>query len=206
MVRRAKVIAAACCSAAAGASGAMVAVPMGRVPRFAPLAPQLRRRHLSPFLQSDAPLPSDALDVAVESDAAVLREVNARLESRVEELEELLGRTEGLCEVLDDLGGDNFVQALRSRVSWLLGLLVMQSCSSFVLAANDALLASHPTVIYFMTMLVGAGGNAGNQSAVRMIRGLATGEVCAPKKKKKTKRSARSLRARQKTKVDASGV
>ena len=173
----------------------MVAVPMGRIPRFAPLAPQLRRRHLSPFLQSDAPL---------ESDAAVLREVNARLESRVEELEELLGRTEGLCEVLDDLGGDNFVQALRSRVSWLLGLLVMQSCSSFVLAANDALLASHPTVIYFMTMLVGAGGNAGNQSAVRMIRGLATGEVCAPKKK--TKRSARSLRARQKTKVDASGV
>ena len=104
MVRRAKVIAAACCSAAAGASGAMVAVPMGRIPRFAPLAPQLRRRHLSPFLQSDAPL---------ESDAAVLREVNARLESRVEELEELLGRTEGLCEVLDDLGGANIVQALR---------------------------------------------------------------------------------------------
>jgi len=28
-----------------------------------------------------------------------------------------------------------------------------------------------------MTMLVGAGGNAGNQAAVRIIRGLATGEV-----------------------------
>lgn len=28
-----------------------------------------------------------------------------------------------------------------------------------------------------MTMLVGAGGNAGNQAAVRVIRGLATGEV-----------------------------
>ena len=30
-----------------------------------------------------------------------------------------------------------------------------------------------------MTMLVGAGGNAGNQAAVRIIRGLATGEVDA---------------------------
>lgn len=35
----------------------------------------------------------------------------------------------------------------------------------------------HPTIIYFLTMLVGAGGNAGNQSSVRIIRGLAIGAV-----------------------------
>ena len=57
------------------------------------------------------------------------------------------------------------------------GLLVCQSLSSFILADNEALLVNHPTVIFFMTMLVGAGGNAGNQAAVRIIRGLATGEV-----------------------------
>lgn len=28
----------------------------------------------------------------------------------------------------------------------------------------------------FLTMLVGAGGNAGNQSAIKVIRGLATGQ------------------------------
>jgi len=44
-------------------------------------------------------------------------------------------------------------------------------------AENESLLLEHPTVIFFMTMLVGAGGNAGNQAAVRIIRGLATGEV-----------------------------
>ena len=100
---------------------------------------------------------------------------NAQLRERITELEALASRTEGLCEVLDDGGG--WTSSLASRSSWLLGLLVCQSCSSFILADNEALLVGHPVVIYFMTMLVGAGGNAGNQAAVRIIRGLATGEV-----------------------------
>jgi len=108
----------------------------------------------------------------------LLREVaaeNDALRARVRELEALQANTEGLCEVLDDGGG--WTSSLRTRASWLLGLLVCQSCSSFILADNEALLVAHPTVIYFMTMLVGAGGNAGNQASVRIIRGLATGEV-----------------------------
>jgi Mg/Co/Ni transporter MgtE len=32
-------------------------------------------------------------------------------------------------------------------------------------------------VVYFLTMLVGAGGNAGNQASVRVIRGLALGTL-----------------------------
>ncbi len=32
-------------------------------------------------------------------------------------------------------------------------------------------------VIYFLTMLVGAGGNAGNQASVRVIRGIAVGAL-----------------------------
>lgn len=35
------------------------------------------------------------------------------------------------------------------------------------------LIKSHPTVIYFLTMLVGAGGNAGGQSTVLVVRRLA---------------------------------
>jgi Mg/Co/Ni transporter MgtE len=34
-----------------------------------------------------------------------------------------------------------------------------------------------PIVVYFLTMLVGAGGNAGNQASVRVIRGLALGTL-----------------------------
>ncbi|GLI66655.1 hypothetical protein VaNZ11_010583 [Volvox africanus] len=64
-----------------------------------------------------------------------------------------------------------------SRGRWLLGLLIVQSTSSFVLDAYQDLLRDHLVVTLFLTMLVGAGGNAGNQSAIKVIRGLATGAI-----------------------------
>ena len=64
-----------------------------------------------------------------------------------------------------------------SRGRWLLGLLVLQSMSSFVLDGYQELLKEHLVVTLFLTMLVGAGGNAGNQSAIKVIRGLATGSM-----------------------------
>lgn len=55
---------------------------------------------------------------------------------------------------------------------WLLALLVLQSSSSFVLEYYEQLLREHLVVTLFLTMLVGAGGNAGNQSAIKVIRGM----------------------------------
>jgi Mg/Co/Ni transporter MgtE len=43
----------------------------------------------------------------------------------------------------------------------------MQSFSGIILSRNEALLVDHPVIVYFLTMLVGAGGNAGNQASVR---------------------------------------
>ncbi|EOD37290.1 hypothetical protein EMIHUDRAFT_225748 [Emiliania huxleyi CCMP1516] len=83
--------------------------------------------------------------------AATLAEENELLRARVAELEERAESTEGLCELLDDGGG--WTSSLRTRASWLLGLLVCQSASSLVLAENESLLLEHPTVIFFMTML-----------------------------------------------------
>ncbi|KAL3942668.1 MAG: hypothetical protein SGBAC_003187 [Bacillariaceae sp.] len=71
----------------------------------------------------------------------------------------------------------SFKDALRDRAYWLVGLLMMQSFSGIILSRNEALLANHPVIIYFLTMLVGAGGNAGNQASVRVIRGLALGTL-----------------------------
>ena len=53
--------------------------------------------------------------------------------------------------------------------------------SSFILASFEKLLQRHSVIVFFLTMLVGAGGNAGNQAAVLVIRGLATGEISARK-------------------------
>eukprot|EP00873_Tetraselmis_striata_P009988 jgi/Tetstr1/430252/TSEL_020080.t1 len=66
-----------------------------------------------------------------------------------------------------------------TRGRWLLALLVLQSTSSLVLDSYQQLLKDHLVVTLFLTMLVGAGGNAGNQSAIKVIRGLATGSIKA---------------------------
>ena len=110
--------------------------------------------------------------LATSSEALLIE--NEELRQKVLMLEDTIERTEGLCEPL--MGG-GWAESLQSRATWLIGLLIAQSCSSFILADNQDLLATHPTVIFFLTMLVGAGGNAGNQASVRLIRGLATGEV-----------------------------
>ena len=64
-----------------------------------------------------------------------------------------------------------------ARGTWLLGLLVLQSSSSAVLERYSDLVKDHIEITLFLTMLVGAGGNAGNQSAISVIRGLATGTI-----------------------------
>ena len=61
--------------------------------------------------------------------------------------------------------GGSFLKESRVRATWLLGLLVLQSLSSFVLEANQALIKEHLVVTLFLTMLVGAGGNSGSGSA-----------------------------------------
>ena len=96
----------------------------------------------------------------------------------------------------------SFGKAMYDRVSWLIGLLLFQSCSSYILADNVELLQTHPAIIFYLTMLVGAGGNAGirnhgidlqllnlcvnvgNQASVRIIRGMALGSITEDTKKK----------------------
>lgn len=80
----------------------------------------------------------------------------------------------GTCPVEPTI---TFQEALRDRAVWLVGLLMAQSASGVILSRNEALLANHPVIIFFLTMLVGAGGNAGNQASVRVIRGIALGTL-----------------------------
>ncbi|KAF4698449.1 hypothetical protein FOZ62_031655 [Perkinsus olseni] len=75
--------------------------------------------------------------------------------------------------VVDAAGGG--LHSYRHRIVWLLGLLLLQSLSSFVLSSYSTLLTTHPVIVYFLTMLVGAGGNAGSQSAVLVVRRIALG-------------------------------
>ena len=71
---------------------------------------------------------------------------------------------------------------LYERSKWLIGLLLFQSVSSFIMTRYDQMLTDHVIISLFLTMLIGTGGNAGNQSATLVIRGLATGEISRSKR------------------------
>lgn len=61
----------------------------------------------------------------------------------------------------------SFTSVVIDRAGWLVGLLVLQSLSSFIIQRNEILLQDHVVIIRFLTMLIGAGGNAGNQATVK---------------------------------------
>jgi len=65
----------------------------------------------------------------------------------------------------------------RARLPWLLGLLLLQSFSATILGAFEDILNKHLIIAFFIPMLVGSGGNAGNQPGVMVTRALATGTL-----------------------------
>jgi Mg/Co/Ni transporter MgtE len=62
------------------------------------------------------------------------------------------------------------------RTTVLVTLLLLQSLSQFILEMYEPLITKHVIIPLFLTMLIGAGGNAGNQATVRAITGLASRE------------------------------
>lgn len=71
---------------------------------------------------------------------------------------------------------DSIWLTVWKRLSVLITLLLLQSMSQFILESFEDLISANVVIPLFLTMLVGAGGNAGNQAAVRSITGLVTGE------------------------------
>ena len=67
-------------------------------------------------------------------------------------------------------------RVVKERLTVLISLLLLQSLSQFILKWFENLISANIVIPLFLTMLVGAGGNAGNQAAVHAITGLVTGE------------------------------
>lgn len=67
----------------------------------------------------------------------------------------------------------------RRRVSWLLVLLVGGFFTALVIEHYERTLAGAVVLAFYVPLLIGAGGNSGTQSAMLVIRSLATGELRA---------------------------
>ncbi|GAA2803822.1 magnesium transporter [Saccharopolyspora taberi] len=68
-------------------------------------------------------------------------------------------------------------QLARSRVVWLLLLIVAATLTVNVLQIFETTLAEVTALALFIPLLVGTGGNAGSQAATAAVRALAVGEV-----------------------------
>ena len=69
------------------------------------------------------------------------------------------------------------LETFRSRLPWLLILMLSATLTSMVLTGYETSLAACSALIAFIPMLTGTGGNSGTQASVAVIRGLSLGEV-----------------------------
>lgn len=65
----------------------------------------------------------------------------------------------------------------KSRIAWLLFLMLSAMITGSVLGRYEAAFAALPMLVTFVPMLTGTGGNAGSQSSTMVIRGMALGEI-----------------------------
>lgn len=71
----------------------------------------------------------------------------------------------------------NSLGLVKRRAGWLLFLLVFDFLTGTVLKTFEHSLANVVALSFFIPMLLDTGGNAGAQTSITIIRGLATGDV-----------------------------
>ncbi len=68
-------------------------------------------------------------------------------------------------------------ELFRSRIIWLLILMISATFTGMIITSFEAALASCVALTAFMPMLMNTGGNSGSQSSVTVIRAISLGEV-----------------------------
>jgi len=71
----------------------------------------------------------------------------------------------------------NVMELVRRRAGWLILLLIFDFLTGTVLKNFEHTLSSVVALAFFIPMLLDTGGNAGAQTSITIIRGLATGDV-----------------------------
>lgn len=68
-------------------------------------------------------------------------------------------------------------QHAKSRIVWLLVLMLSATFSGMIITHYEAALSSMPLLVSFIPMLMGTGGNCGSQSSTLIIRGMSLDEI-----------------------------
>lgn len=76
--------------------------------------------------------------------------------------------------------GTSVVQHVKSRLPWLLFLMLSATITQMIMNHYESALVIMPQLAGFIPMLTGTGGNCGSQSSTLVIRGLSVGEIEFP--------------------------
>lgn len=71
----------------------------------------------------------------------------------------------------------NILDLYKSRIPWLLLLMISATFTGKIIQHYEAALASYVVLTSFIPMLMDTGGNAGGQSSVTIIRGLSLNDI-----------------------------
>ena len=94
-----------------------------------------------------------------------------------EEATEDMSMMAGIVASEDSYFETSIWQHAKSRIPWLLFLMLSATLSGLVLGKFNDFIALFPIFNTFVPMLTGTGGNCGSQSSTLIIRGLATEEI-----------------------------
>ncbi len=95
-------------------------------------------------------------------------------EETTEDIERMSGiMDKGTSEYLDT----SVWTQVKNRLPWLLGLMCSYIITGGIISGFENSLSKCISLVAYMPMLMGTGGNSGSQSATLVIRGLAVGDV-----------------------------
>lgn len=94
-----------------------------------------------------------------------------------DEVTEDVQRMAGVVPLEDSYFRTSFFRMLKSRAGWLIILFVGEFFTGTALRHYEDSFAEALALVFFIPLIISAGGNAGSQSAGLLIRALAVGEV-----------------------------
>ena len=101
--------------------------------------------------------------------------VDDALEVIIEESEEDFAKMAAIMPTETPYLKTDVFSIWKSRIPWLLILMLSSTISSAILTGFEAALPA--VLVLFIPMIMGTGGNSGGQSSVTVIRGISLGEV-----------------------------
>lgn len=90
-----------------------------------------------------------------------------------EEITEDLQKMGGITPIDGSYIQMNVFEMFKSRITWLLILMISATVSGWIISGNITLIKHLPSLLIFIPVLMDTAGNAGSQSSTMVVRGIA---------------------------------